>query len=600
MLIIIDNLKRHVYKLSHEIGKRDVANYWNLEKAKIYICEQFESYGYKVRFEHYVAGGREISNIIAVREGKKRPDEIVVVGAHYDSYDGPGADDNASGVAGILELARLFKGHAPDCTIKFIAFDSEEKPHFGTESMGSRVYAKGAKESNKNITAVIIFDSIGYYSEAPRSQKYPPFLKLFYPRKGNFVKIVSDFSSSVLAGEVKTYFKKHSDFPIRSVVGFRCFYGINLSDHGSFWKEGYRAIHVTDTAVFRNPTYHKMNDTWDTLDYESMSQVVRGFYFVLRKITRNNRRIEMTKSAEELLRIDPKAVAQSIEKYIRDVVDKHGAKGIALGVSGGLDSAVVAPLAVRALGKDRVHFYFVNSNQCDQESQDMARMVADSLGLKLNIESVEAVMREKAESASFFKRLSHLPPAVISALESLYYWIMGETVYMTSLRKNEFKDGSFKKWLYESMIKDIVTMFDGVSIERRKLLEGICKRENLVLIGAGNGSETKTGWFNIGGLDDMPYSPIGDLYKTQVRQLAEYLEVPVAIRNRKPIPDSLKGVTDESVLSMGYEKADVILYGIEHKMKDEEIMQYGPTKKEVERMRKISTLSEWKRAAGRG
>ena len=147
------------------------------------------------------------------------------------------------------------------------------------------------------------------------------------------------------------------------------------------------------------------------------------------------------------------------------------------------------------------------------------------------------------------------------------------------------------------MIKDIVTMFDGVSIERRKLLENICKRENLILIGAGNGSETKTGWFNIGGLDDMPYSPIGDLYKTQVRQLAEYLKVPVAIRNREPIPDGLKGVTDASVLSMDYEKADIILYGLEHQWKDEEIMQYGLTKKEIERMRKINRLSEWKRVA---
>lgn len=282
---ITDNLKRHVFKLSYEIGKRDIAHYWNLEKARIYICEQFESYGYKVRLEDYVIGDRVVSNVIALKEGKKCPSDIVVVGAHYDSYDGPGADDNASGVAGILELARLLKDQSTDRTIKFIAFDSEEKPHFGTESMGSRVYAKGAKGSNKNITAVIIFDSIGYYSETPQSQKYPPIFKLFYPRRGNFIKVVSDFSSRALAKDVKKLFKKHSAFPIASVIGFRFFYGINLSDHGSFWKEGYKAIHVTDTAVFRNPAYHKMNDTWDTLDYESMSQVVKGFYFVLIEIT---------------------------------------------------------------------------------------------------------------------------------------------------------------------------------------------------------------------------------------------------------------------------------------------------------------------------
>jgi Zn-dependent M28 family amino/carboxypeptidase len=285
MLNITDHLKRHVYKLSHEIGKRDVANYWNLEKARIYICEQFESYGYKVRLENYVIGDREVSNVIALKEGKKCPSDIVVVGAHYDSYDGPGADDNASGVAGLLEFARLLKDQATDRTIKFIAFDSEEKPHFGTESMGSRVYAKGAKSSNKNITAVIIFDSIGYYSETPRSQKYPFIFKYFYPRTANFIKIVSDFGSSPLARQVKKYFKKHSSFPIKSIMGFRFFYGINLSDHGSFWKEGYKAIHISDTSAFRNPTCHKISDTWDTLDYESMSQVVKGFYFVLMEIT---------------------------------------------------------------------------------------------------------------------------------------------------------------------------------------------------------------------------------------------------------------------------------------------------------------------------
>ncbi len=308
----------------------------------------------------------------------------------------------------------------------------------------------------------------------------------------------------------------------------------------------------------------------------------------------------MIKASEDVLKIDAREAAQGIEKYIRNAVDESGVKGVMLGLSGGLDSAVVAPLAVRALGKDNVHVYFVNSKECDKDSENMARLVADWLGLKLNIESVEEVMRKKEESASFFKCLSNLPPFMIRALESLYYIVMGETVYMTALRKNEFKKRSLKKWLYEHMIKDIESMFDDVSIERRRLLEKIGKRENLLLIGAGNGSETATGWFNIGGLDDMPYSPINGLYKTQVRQLAAYLEVPIAIRNRKPIPDGLKGVTDASVLSMGYEKVDIILYGIEHKLQDEEIMKYGPTKKEIERMRKISSLSEWKRASGRG
>ena len=282
---IIDNSKRHVYKLSHEIGNRGIADYENLEKAKIYICEQFESYGYKVEIESYVVDGKKVSNIIAVKEGIKCPNEIVVAGTHYDSYRGPGADDNASGVAGILELARLFKDQATDRTIKFIAFTNEEIPYFGTIDMGSRVYAKGARSRNENIAAAITLDSIGYYSEAPRSQKYPPIFKLFYPRKANFVTLVSDFTSSALTKDVKRYFKKHSDFPITSVIAFRFFYGIDLGDHRSFWKEGYKAVQVTDTAFFRNSTYHKMTDTWDTLNYEFMSRVIEGLYFVLMEIS---------------------------------------------------------------------------------------------------------------------------------------------------------------------------------------------------------------------------------------------------------------------------------------------------------------------------
>ena len=283
---IIDNLKRHVYTLSHEIGKRDIDNYENLGKAKTYICGQFESYGYKTRAESYIVGGKEVSNIIVMKEGTKCPGEIVVVGAHYDSYRGPGADDNASGVAGVLEFARLFKDRATDRTIKFIAFTNEEKPHFGTEDMGSRVYAKNARSRNKNITAAIILDSIGYYCKAPCSQRYPPIFKLFHPQRANFITIVSDFSSRALARDVKRCFEEHSDFPITSIAAFRSFCGVDLSDHRSFWQEGYKAVQISDTSFFRNSTYHKMSDLWDSLNYISMSHVVEGFYFVLTELSK--------------------------------------------------------------------------------------------------------------------------------------------------------------------------------------------------------------------------------------------------------------------------------------------------------------------------
>lgn len=591
--VIIDNLKRHVYKLSHEIGNRDIANYENLEKARIYIHEQLESYGYKIRTESYIVNGKEVSNIIAVKEGSRFPDEIIAVGAHYDSFRNPGADDNASGVAGVLELARLFKNQVTDQTIKFMAFTNEEKPYFGTEDMGSAVYAKGARARHENIAAAIILDSIGYYSKIPSSQRYPPIFKLFYPQRANFITLVSDFDSGVLAKNVERYFRKHSDFPIALIIGLKSFYGIALGDHRSFWKVGYKAIMVTDTAFFRNITYHKMIDAWDTLDYKSMSRVIEGFYFVLTEISEGC--LNVIKSAKELLNIDVKEAVENIEKYIHNAVEENKAKGVMIGLSGGLDSAVVAPLAVRALGKDNVHVYFLHAKQCEKDSEDKARLVADWLGLKLNVGSVEETMREKEEGASFFKWLSNLPPFMMPIMSSLYYMVVRETPYITTLRKDEFRKSRFKRWIYDSIIKGIETMFDDVCIERRIVLDKICKKENLLLIGAGNKSEDLTGWFTVGGVDDMPYSPIKSLYKIQVRQLAEYLEVPNAIRMRESVPDGLRGVTDKLALGMGYEKLDIGLYGIEHNMQNEEIMKYGLTKKDIEKVRRLNRLSSWKR-----
>lgn len=301
------------------------------------------------------------------------------------------------------------------------------------------------------------------------------------------------------------------------------------------------------------------------------------------------------KSAKELLNIDPKETAENIEKYIRDGVDKSKARGILLGLSGGLDSAVVAPLAVRALGKDNVHLYFLYEKHCEKDSESKARIVADWLGLKLNIGNVEEAMRKKEENASFFKWLSNIPPFMVPIMSSLYYIVMGETPYITTLRKNDFKRSEFKRWVYDHMIKGIEIMFDDVCIERRIVLEKVGEKENLLLIGSGNKSENLTGWFTVGGVDDMPCSPIRNLYKTQVRQLAQYLEVPEAIVKRVSVPDGLQGVTDALALGMSYEKLDIALHGIERNLRDEEIAGYGLLKTEIEKVRRLNRLSDWKR-----
>lgn len=301
------------------------------------------------------------------------------------------------------------------------------------------------------------------------------------------------------------------------------------------------------------------------------------------------------KPAKELLRIDEKETAERIEKYIRTCVDENRVSGVLIGLSGGIDSTVLTTLAVRAVGKDRTCVYFLHDKNSEKDSINKARLVADQLGLNLNIGSVDAVMREKERNASFFKLISTLPPFVIPVLASLYYIIVGETPYITTLRKEEFKKSKFKRWVYENIVNGLETMFDGPCIERRKVLERVAKENNFLLIGSGNRSEELTGWFTIEGIDNMPVSPIAGLYKTQVRQLAEYLNIPITIRKREPSPDVLKGANDTLALGMSFEKIDAVLYAIENELPDEHIIEYGLTKSEIMRVRNIHHLSSWKR-----
>jgi len=178
---LVKRLKQHVYKLSHEIGDRSVFRFSRLEEAADYIEGQFTSFGYNVEFHKYSVSGQEVRNIIAVKKGRSLPGRTLIVGAHYDSCFNPGADDNASAVAGLLELARLVSKQDTDCSIRFIAFVNEEPPFFKTKDMGSCVYAKFVKERGDDIKAVVIFEMIGYYADKPNSQRYPPFFATSSP-----------------------------------------------------------------------------------------------------------------------------------------------------------------------------------------------------------------------------------------------------------------------------------------------------------------------------------------------------------------------------------------------------------------------------------
>lgn len=255
-----------------------------MKEACDYISEQFASYGYKVEFQSYKINGVTVKNIIVTKKGAKYPDRFIIVGAHYDNYFNPGADDNASGIAGLLEVARLVSNYDSNNSIRFIAFVNEEPPFFKTEYMGSRIYAKAARLRNEDIKGVVILEMIGYYSNKPFSQRYPPIFGLFYPNKGNFIGVLGNFNSWQLAKEVVSGLKERAQLPVESVVTFDFIGGIDFSDNGSFWKEGFPSIMVTDTASYRNKYYHSQSDTYDTLNYKAMAEVVRGIVFALKRI----------------------------------------------------------------------------------------------------------------------------------------------------------------------------------------------------------------------------------------------------------------------------------------------------------------------------
>jgi Zn-dependent M28 family amino/carboxypeptidase len=200
-----------------------------------------------------------------------------VIGAHYDSVAGTaGANDNASGVAALLELGRLLKKTKPERTVRLVAFVNEEPPWFQTEEMGSLVYARRAKKRGERIVAMLALETIGCYSDLPKSQHYPAPFNMFYPDTGNFIAFVGNLRSRSLLRRAIGTFRATTPFPSEGVAAPESISGIGWSDHWSFWQEGYPALMVTDTAPFRYLHYHESEDTPEKLDYERMARVVTG------------------------------------------------------------------------------------------------------------------------------------------------------------------------------------------------------------------------------------------------------------------------------------------------------------------------------------
>jgi hypothetical protein len=313
-VVLREELRADVQKLAGEIGERNMWHYAQLNAAADFIQDSFLRAGLHPRRDTYEMHGQACHNIEAEipaakpqgapsaqataakaavprggfssAEGGSPPRSIIVIGAHYDSVFGsPGANDNGTGVAATLALARRFATRKTEHTLRFLAFVNEEPPYFLSGEMGSLIYARRCKERGDKISAMISLETIGYFSDAPGSQTYPsPGLGLFYPKVGNFIGFVSNVRSRALLRRVIALFRKHAKIPSEGAALPSFVPGVSWSDQWSFWQQGYPAIMITDTAPFRYPYYHSSNDTPDKLDYDRFALVVSGMEKVIAEL----------------------------------------------------------------------------------------------------------------------------------------------------------------------------------------------------------------------------------------------------------------------------------------------------------------------------
>jgi hypothetical protein len=276
-----EELRADVQKLAGEIGERNIWHYAELNAAADFIENSLSLAGLHPRRDSYEVRGQACHNIETEIRGS-RP-EIILIGAHYDSVLGsPGANDNGSGVAATLALARRFVGRKTEHTLRFVAFVNEEPPYFLSGEMGSLVYAGRCKAHGDKISAMISLETIGYFSDALDSQNYPSrALGAFYPKVGNFIGFVSNVHSRALLRRAIALFRKHAKIPSEGAALPWFIPGVSWSDQWSFWKHGYPALMITDTAPFRYPYYHSATDTPDKLDYDRFALVVSGMEKVI-------------------------------------------------------------------------------------------------------------------------------------------------------------------------------------------------------------------------------------------------------------------------------------------------------------------------------
>lgn len=272
------NLYAHVDQLAARIGPRSFRDHEALARARDYIATSVRAWGYEPELQPFSYEGREYFNVECSLPGSGAPQEMIVIGAHYDTVeDTPGADDNASAVAVLLEMCRLMKDHAPQRTLKFVFFCLEERPAFATRSMGSEVYARKLREAGADVRGMISLEMLGYFSIRKGGQSLPvPLLGKGFSTTPDFIAVVGNVESGELVMKIRKSLEAGCRVPVESLAASRLIPGVDFSDHRSFWNTGYQAVMITDTAFYRNPNYHTSRDTIESLNFETMAELLKG------------------------------------------------------------------------------------------------------------------------------------------------------------------------------------------------------------------------------------------------------------------------------------------------------------------------------------
>lgn len=304
-------------------------------------------------------------------------------------------------------------------------------------------------------------------------------------------------------------------------------------------------------------------------------------------------------SISALLKIDEQCTTETIQTRLKNLLERYSAGGVLIGLSGGIDSTVLATMAVSALGSASVHAAYLFDRDSEKKIGSNARQVAGGLNIELQEKDIEPILYQMGIYEPVAMQITRWSRIINRVLHWACTLVLGEHPFVTSLRigSGELDEEDFRRRFFKITCQEPETAFNLRHVQRRALLEDQAREQKLLLLGAANRTEWLTGWFVKGGIDDLPIQPLKGLYKTQIRQLASFLEIPKEIRMQRPSPDMMRGITDEFAIGMRYDRVDLALDYLEGGIPDKVVSQMGITKKEINHVREMKRLSQWKRTS---